>query len=362
MAVLNKAKIENFQSHADTVLEFSPGVNVFIGPSHNGKSAVYRALRWNCMNDPDGDAFIRHGEKDCSVLLSWDDCDVERKRTPSLNGYVLDGQPMQGFRNEVPEVIRTRVPLSELNWQGQHDAPFLLSETAGEVSRRLNKLANLELIDVSLKRVGRAVLDARRHKDEREAAIVELEAELSGFKDTDALELKITRVERRRRRIDASTAQYGVFQKTLNKAVYAQKELDTYVGLDSVANAVRTAQARHTDVQARRTQCERLERVVAAAKRYERVLADTEGLVGTAARLKALREQVPHLDRLRERVFRLSQLLNGIDKAQCHLERCEVECNRVMEEYKQAVPEVCPTCGQAWPGNNGGASCGNPIE
>ena len=39
-------EIVNFQSHANTKLNFDEGVNVIIGPSDSGKTAVIRAMKW----------------------------------------------------------------------------------------------------------------------------------------------------------------------------------------------------------------------------------------------------------------------------------------------------------------------------
>jgi DNA repair protein SbcC/Rad50 len=46
MTYINKVRIENFQSHEDTLMEFHKGLNVITGPSDHGKSAVMRAIKW----------------------------------------------------------------------------------------------------------------------------------------------------------------------------------------------------------------------------------------------------------------------------------------------------------------------------
>lgn len=54
--------IENFQSHEQTEVFFTEGLNVFVGPSDSGKSAILRALRWVLYNEPKGTDFIRAGK------------------------------------------------------------------------------------------------------------------------------------------------------------------------------------------------------------------------------------------------------------------------------------------------------------
>ena len=54
--LIEAIEITNFQSHANTVLEFHEGVNVIKGTSGHGKSAIIRALEWLLTNTYYGDA------------------------------------------------------------------------------------------------------------------------------------------------------------------------------------------------------------------------------------------------------------------------------------------------------------------
>jgi len=57
----------------------------------------------------------------------------------------------------VPEVISRLIDLQEINCQFQFDQHFLLSSSAGEVSRFFNEMANLSIIDLSFSRAGSAI-------------------------------------------------------------------------------------------------------------------------------------------------------------------------------------------------------------
>ena len=59
--MIKSIQIKNIQSHKDTSLEFSPGINAIVGSSNNGKSAVLRALYWARYNRPLGtDTLLSH--------------------------------------------------------------------------------------------------------------------------------------------------------------------------------------------------------------------------------------------------------------------------------------------------------------
>ena len=139
--------IENFQSHERTEITFSEGLNVFVGPSDSGKSAILRALRWVLYNQPRGSDFIRTGASRCRVtLILSDGTQIVRERSSSVNRYLIrdpegNERVFEGFGSDVPdEVLEAHgmVPLQldedrELTVQiGQQlEGPFLLSESGG---------------------------------------------------------------------------------------------------------------------------------------------------------------------------------------------------------------------------------------
>ncbi|WP_149453955.1 AAA family ATPase [Pasteuria penetrans] len=178
MTVFHSLRLENFQSHEDTTIEFSPGYNVLIGPSDSGKSAILRALRWVLWNIPRGDDFIRMGTQACTVTLTLaDGRSIVRLRTPSLNRYLLQqpGQPekvFEGFGSHVPEEIIAchgmrsfSVDQREchLQWSGQLDPPFLLVESERFKAKVLGKIGNTQGFDRAM----------RRARQERLAALQE---------------------------------------------------------------------------------------------------------------------------------------------------------------------------------------------
>jgi DNA repair protein SbcC/Rad50 len=162
-----KLVIENFQSHQYTEIDFTDGLNVFVGPSDSGKSAILRALKWVLFNTPRGTDFIRTGAKECRVrLVLTDGTAIERIRSRSVNRYVLntpDGkeQIFEGFGNSVPEEISdvhriVPVELDQkellLNFGTQLESPFLLFESNQNKAKTIGRISGAHLIDKALKK------------------------------------------------------------------------------------------------------------------------------------------------------------------------------------------------------------------
>lgn len=160
--------LESFQRHGLLGFEFSPGITTIRGETDRGKSSVLRALRWACLNDLGGDEFIREGARRTKVELVVESpplrAKIVRGKGDKGNLYSLGKQEFKAFGSGVPEAISSLLNVSEINFQGQHDAPFWFSESAGEVSRQLNAIVDLSVIDTSLAFV---VAEVRRAQDRR---------------------------------------------------------------------------------------------------------------------------------------------------------------------------------------------------
>ena len=55
--MIQSIRLQNFQSHKDSYLRFSNGINIISGQSNNGKTSLLRGLNWVITNRPQGIAF-----------------------------------------------------------------------------------------------------------------------------------------------------------------------------------------------------------------------------------------------------------------------------------------------------------------
>ena len=173
-------ELVNFQAHKRLTLDLRSPITSLQGATDVGKSAVLRALRWCCLNDIAGDEFIREGAKETSVTLRVQvDKRVHtiRRTRGRENTYELDGKEYKAFGTSVPADIAALLQLNEINFQAQHDGPFWFNESAPEVSRRLNAVIDLSVIDTVLSNIASEVRLAQERKAVTEERLQEAKAE-----------------------------------------------------------------------------------------------------------------------------------------------------------------------------------------
>ena len=179
--MIEKIEIRNFRKHSKLDLEFGPGVTSIVGSSYAGKSCVIRALRLAMLNQPSGMQYIKWGKEKTIIRLFADDSKITRIRSKSINKYKLDKKPFAAFGSDVPPEIGKLLNISSINFQNQHDAPFWFSETAGQVSRQLNSIINLDVIDTTLSNIASELTAAKQEKTSTELRLknaIEKEKEL----------------------------------------------------------------------------------------------------------------------------------------------------------------------------------------
>src|SRR5690625_1085404 len=212
MKDLKKVILNNFQSHKHTVVELDPGLNVIVGPSDSGKSAIIRGIKWALYNEPAGDFFIREGESECSVTLIFaDKTKLIRKRSRSKNIYELvksDGEKIrfEGFGTSVPEEIVEEIGITKIyldsdssnaiNLGEQLEGPFLLSEKASVRASAIGRIVGVNIIDDALRVTIRDRTNASRFKRDLEERIESIEEELKEYDYLDGLSEKVSRAEK----------------------------------------------------------------------------------------------------------------------------------------------------------------------
>jgi len=298
--MIDYVHITNFQIHWDLKIQFSSGINVIAGPSDIGKTAVLRALRWLVTNKPRGDSFRPwSGGKPC-VEASFDQGSVIVRH--SIGRYDLKiGKTSQVFKavgSGVPEPVRKALNVQELSWQMQMDPPFLVSDTPGEITRKLNAVCDLEVIDRTLSNV---LKKGREHQVKK--AIIE-ERVIQSVNDLRAFDF-------------LHDAQQEMSQ--------AQKQMDLIRALRQQRDAaVQLLEGMEKALENKQELC-RLSRWRPTVLRLHQV----------AVELQSLRQRVADMCDLAARLEAGQRTLMKMRKARAVLKK----------EYDRIFPTLCPLCG-----------------
>lgn len=240
--MIRKLNIVNFKSHKDTKLEFDPGVNIIVGDPQSGKTNIIRALKLLVDNRPLGADKIFPtfaGDKaDVYVGAEFDNGSVELTKSISRTkkgdlkvkdaSYVLDGKKDDGYSgvaSNVPDLVKEKINLSELNFQFQFDKPFLAMSSPGEIAKTINKITRLENVDTWVSSIRSDINFKNKEVTKLTQRNNKIDEELSGYDGLDHLDDVIKEFENVTSELD-SKAKEAV---SLRRAIYDLEILDNVI-------------------------------------------------------------------------------------------------------------------------------------
>lgn len=357
MKHIRRVVIENFQSHAHSELEFGSGLNVIIGPSDNGKSAVLRAIRWALYNEPRGSEFVRSGARECRVTVTMSDgAEVVRELlltksgAASRNRYIVrlpgaEEQVFEGFGHEVPaEVTRAhgmpQVLLDTdkrvlLSFGSQLEGAFLLAESGSLRARAIGRLLGVHVVDAAVRNTQRDLRSVKGEVSRLERELERYDHELEPYANIPEQEAALEQAEAKLAEADALTRRLqqleritGDLDRTERESIMVDAALSRLEDLAAAEQKLRAAEERYRH-----------------GARLERLAADLDR-VGQEShqyrvRIDALTALPMAEQRAREAADRQARL-SGLERIGTDLKRREKELAEARRQVTQlqAAPQA----------------------
>lgn len=298
--MINRLSIFNYQSHKQTELEFSKGINAIIGVTDSGKSGIFRALNWLCNNHPSSGHPSWLSSKPMEVTGCFDDVSVCRAKRKGTNEYRLDGgEPFKAIRGSVPEEVRRAVNMGPVNWQDQHSQHFLLSSTAGEVGRQLNEVVQLDIIDRSVSRIASMVRENNAEMQATASLLDEHKEDLEQFGYLDKMEAMVEEYE-------------GLRDE--------QSDCDNRrKGINSILERIET-----TEVNIR----------------------EAESILEVRPHVKKVEQTVHAWVDLVKREMRINSVISSIEEVKERIRKNREKLKKLTKQWDGLMPDVCPLCGK----------------
>lgn len=258
MIYIKKVILENFQSHKYTEMEFDKYLNVIVGPSDHGKTAIIRGIKWALFNEPTGDYFIREGENECSVTLIFsNNTKIKRYRNKSKNYYYIydsDGNEivLEGFGTKVPQEVVEKTTIKKIlldsnisnsiNIGEQLEGPFLLSETTSTRANAIGRLVGVHIIDDALRDTLKDINSLKVEKKNYEETLKKLKEDLKEYDYLDKLQLiseKLTKIQKKiyekQNKLNYLYQKLELLEKINEEKIINEKYLSKLKGLERIS-------------------------------------------------------------------------------------------------------------------------------
>jgi len=345
--MIKRLKIKNFQSHQDTELEFHPGFNSIVGTTDSGKSSLYRAIHWIKSNKATN--FIsfwnrkKNGDpkEETSAEIELEDISIQRIRSSDMNGYKLGEETLEAVgRGEPPTNVTDSLNMSDINFFSQHNPPFLLTESAGQVAGIFNELIHLDAIDTVLSKLDSAKRDVKKQLVELYPLLGKTEGELSSLSWVDEAKGLLDQMQETEENITEISAVALAISEKIQYIKEADKRIEQLSVFESAFSYIKEMEEISKE----------MEEVVAEHTNLSRILSSVKSLDESLTSLKALDmdSEIEHCDTIYNELEQITTDLASLTEWITAYKAKGDSISRLtkeLEENEGQLPGNCPLCG-----------------
>lgn len=197
--MLKSIKLINYRTHKESFLKFCSGVNGIIGISASGKTNILRALKTLFKNRPLGNSCISRfsKEKKTTIETVWSDIGTIKMVKGKDSFYQINEQePFRKFGPNVPDDITDALFLSDINFHGQFDGPYLIFSSPPEISKVINSATGAEEFDIWTSNLNNRIKNLKYDLKEAQYRKEKFTIQLESVGKLDSLKYSIKKLKR----------------------------------------------------------------------------------------------------------------------------------------------------------------------
>jgi len=355
--LIKELSLQNFQSHKKTSIKFSSGINSIVGISDSGKTALLRGLNWAINNRPLGLSYISHWNRDKDgepikstfIRVTTDKGIIERRKgkvkiddeSKKFNGYIINEEDrLEAVGTSVPDIVSKLFNLDEVNFQGQFDPSFLLSNSSGEVARFFNSTIRLDLIDTILSKADSKRLETNKEKKRLEIEQDSMNKEIIKFDWLEDAEILIEKIIKLENKIVNNENNFEELSESLEEYVRSSDIISKQEVILSAVSIIDKIDLIQESLERKIEKCTRLQNL------YDDYLVQIE-IVETAD--FSLQEKlIKQIDELNDKLSINYKIYNSLEESLEELNKSKNNIehyNEEIVELEKSLPKNCPLCG-----------------
>lgn len=353
MTYISEIIIQGFQIHEDTHMHLSPNLNVLVGETDQGKSSVFRVIRWVARNAPNTDSYLNHKlKKALGALVLSNGYKIERYRDSKSNLYRIykDNEllhELKATRGSVPNKVTEILNMTDLNFEKQFSMPFMISESGGEVARMWNKVSSMDLAD-GMKKSLKSQLGTT--KQELESTSISIQNEI----DTQE---KLKPVKGARKLFDQASdieskieTNADAYQKVKDLIEKIKNLTDDFnylsIVLDTMGPKIDEIEAIQTDIEKAMEEKNFLKKTISKIESIENNI-EYFTKVNNLKHISRLNDLVKEYDTQTQKLEQIHEVINRIEGINTDIEYQNEQLKSNEHQLKKLQKEIgkCPFCG-----------------
>ena len=352
---IQSIELKNVQCHKHALLNFSPGVNMIIGPSDHGKSAIFNAFYKIISNRPAGDEWRTWHSKKSEIEMILSNQTKIRYEKASQAAYFLkepgkDEIQFKAFGQNVPEEIAKILNMDQkvnIQRQLERGVPiFLIAESPGDVAKHFNSVAGFDVIDSAIAKGKSSIRVNEQKLNELKSIHKSKTEELAKYVQYIRLNMLLVKAEKQQEKITNKNEQFQAIQDLVYDIQKKQRELFPLNKKLKLIPFIKKADILYNKTKENLKQKNEIEMQVGKVIKNQETLnfiskkLTVSGLVDRASVFFKIIQG--KLDKKKE----LELLVRQITEQQNEVKMMLKKYKETKTKFKEVMPEQCPLCGK----------------
>ena len=343
--MLKRLVVKNFQSHKDTKLEFSSGLNVIQGQSQAGKTAIIRAFELLRTYRPLGYRFHNSSSKGPVKveIETGEGKTIVLEKNKTVGKYIVPGDDFSHVGTTVPPKVTALLNMSDINIQKQLDPYFLLTDSPGQVAKVFNELMGLSVLDPAVSELTSRINSTNREIEEKKNSLLEKTEQLKRLGYLDEVEEivnQLTELDETEDEILKQESDLQSYLKDLEEVDFSIGRLKKWLRIGEELPELEELLRKQKELTQEYKELESTKKVLDELEKKRESLVDMEGS-------KQVVDTCLHLLKRKDNLQKEVNLLTEIRKVQGSIDGVEERLKTLKQEYFQKIREqkTCPLCG-----------------
>lgn len=341
--MITQLKIENYESHKNTIINLHPGLNVIVGESDKGKSGFFRAFNKCRTNKPPGSGMRPlYWDGDGLVQVTFDDGQyVSWIQKKSGNFYQVGDSDLINAGTDVPEEIKAIFNMQEINFQTQIDRSFLMFDTAGERGKIINKISGLSKIDSTKANAKSDIGRIKTQKKIQEGLIKEYQDDLIKYKELPTAGDLLEEAGQLDKQIEQNRQIYISLKSSWTRKQELLKSVEKLKSLPGLEKLIQQSQKLFAEIEQNEILYKKVELAFANKRRLEASRIDTKELLAVS---KLIAESEKTYTEYKTKNQQYNSLVRLVKNQKEYVQQI-IELVKKIDDLKKKIPKQCPTCG-----------------
>jgi len=353
-----KVNVKNFQSIKNATIEID-GFTVITGKNNSGKTALQRAIK-GVFENARGHSFVRHGEDNCEVSVSFADGDkVTWHKGKKENRYVINGKTYDKVGAGVPDEL-VELGVFPLQCGGKTISPqfapqftgqvFLLNETGSVMAEAVSDVERVSTLNKALKESERDKRSCSSELKVRKSDKKKLEKDIEIYDGLEDLQEEIDKMDRQQKALNDLQDEISNLKSLLKKyqeSISIVEELNGVTELEIPKENLKAIQDTISDLKQKQVKYKRATRGVELIDAILSHIEEERGVLENNTLITSVKRCESGIRMLKGFQDNIEEAQRKVDRARGDIENAEQELVTLNEELHKELKEHnnCPLCG-----------------